>query len=110
MRLPVLIINHAAGGRNYFAGVEFRFVVQGKGNELLQFLWRQELIQHNTLRGQSFGTVKNFYLALRKAGVDYELVTYEGAPHSFFDRKQEDFAAASEDAWTRVLAFIAARS
>ena len=47
-----------------------------------------------------------FEEALREAGVDHELVTYEGAPHSFFDRKQEDFAAASDDAWTRVLAFI----
>ena len=51
-----------------------------------------------------------FEEALREAGVDYELVTYEGAPHSFFDRKQEEFAAASEDAWAKVLAFIAARS
>jgi len=33
-------------------------------------------------------------------------VTYEGAPHSFFDRKQEEFADASDDAWRRVLAFV----
>ena len=31
---------------------------------------------------------------------------YDGAPHSFFDRKYEEFAAASEDAWQRVLGFI----
>ena len=31
---------------------------------------------------------------------------YPGAPHSFFDRKQEEFAAESEDAWNRVLAFL----
>jgi carboxymethylenebutenolidase len=47
-----------------------------------------------------------FEQALKQAGVDYELVAYDGAPHSFFDRKQEDFAEASEDAWRRVLAFI----
>lgn len=47
-----------------------------------------------------------FEAALRNAGVEHELVTYEGAPHSFFDRKQEDFADALEDAWRRVLAFI----
>ena len=47
-----------------------------------------------------------FARALTDAGVEHELVTYEGAPHSFFDRKQEDFAEASEDAWNRVLAFI----
>jgi carboxymethylenebutenolidase len=51
-----------------------------------------------------------FERALREAGVDYELVTYEGAPHSFFDRKQEDFADASQDAWTKVLAFIEAHA
>jgi carboxymethylenebutenolidase len=44
--------------------------------------------------------------ALTKAGVEHELVTYDGAPHSFFDRRQEDFAEASEDAWARVLDFI----
>jgi carboxymethylenebutenolidase len=48
--------------------------------------------------------------ALTAAGVEHELVTYDGAPHSFFDRKQEQFAAASADAWARVLAFIEAHS
>jgi carboxymethylenebutenolidase len=47
-----------------------------------------------------------FDQALTKAGVEHELVSYEGAPHSFFDRRQEDFSEASEDAWNRVLAFI----
>jgi carboxymethylenebutenolidase len=47
-----------------------------------------------------------FVRALTKAGVEHELVTYDGAPHSFFDRRQEDFADASDHAWKRVLAFI----
>ena len=47
-----------------------------------------------------------FERALADAGVEHEVVTYEGAPHSFFDRKQDEFAAASEDAWARVLSFI----
>jgi len=47
-----------------------------------------------------------FERALADAGVDHEIVVYGGAPHSFFDRKQEDYAEASEDAWRRVLAFI----
>jgi carboxymethylenebutenolidase len=51
-----------------------------------------------------------FEQALSAAGVEHELITYEGAPHSFFDRKQEDFAAASEDAWRRVLEFIERQS
>jgi carboxymethylenebutenolidase len=49
-----------------------------------------------------------FAAALEAAGVEHELVTYEGAPHSFFDRKQEEFADASDDAWAKVLAFIKA--
>ena len=47
-----------------------------------------------------------FEQALAEAGVEHEVVTYDGAPHSFFDRRQEDFADASADAWNRVLAFI----
>jgi carboxymethylenebutenolidase len=47
-----------------------------------------------------------FERALKEAGVEHEVVTYESAPHSFFDRKQEDFAEASADAWRRVLEFI----
>jgi carboxymethylenebutenolidase len=49
-----------------------------------------------------------FEQALAAAGVEHELVTYEGAPHSFFDRKQSEFADASEDAWRRTLEFIEA--
>ena len=49
-----------------------------------------------------------FKTALESAGVEHELVEYEGAPHSFFDRKQEDFAEASADAWQRTLDFIEA--
>ncbi len=51
-----------------------------------------------------------FEQALRAAGKEYELIEYEGAPHSFFDRKQEEFQDASDDAWNRVLAFIEARA
>jgi len=44
--------------------------------------------------------------ALDAGSVEHEIVTYAGAPHSFFDRKYEEFADASEDAWNRVLAFL----
>jgi carboxymethylenebutenolidase len=47
-----------------------------------------------------------FDAALSEAGVEHELVEYEGAPHSFFDRKQAEFQAASDDAWRRTLDFI----
>jgi carboxymethylenebutenolidase len=48
-----------------------------------------------------------FEAALEAAGVEHELVVYDGAPHSFFDRRYTEFADASADAWERVLAFIA---
>jgi carboxymethylenebutenolidase len=51
--------------------------------------------------------VAAFESALADAGVEHDVVTYDGAPHSFFDRKHEEFADASADAWRRVLAFLA---
>jgi carboxymethylenebutenolidase len=51
-----------------------------------------------------------FEQALAGAGVAHELVTYDGAPHSFFDRKQEQFQDASDDAWRRTLEFISRHS
>jgi len=54
--------------------------------------------------------IETFEAALSAAGVPNEIVTYPGAPHSFFDRKQEDYAQASEDAWERVLGFIRANA
>jgi carboxymethylenebutenolidase len=50
--------------------------------------------------------VAGFDAALAAAGVPHELVTYEGAPHSFFDRRYDEFADVSEDAWRRVLDFL----
>jgi carboxymethylenebutenolidase len=38
--------------------------------------------------------------------VPHEIHTYPGAPHSFFDRRQDDFAEASADAWERILGFM----
>ena len=45
--------------------------------------------------------------ALTAADVPHELVTYPDAPHSFFDRKADQYADASADAWRRVLDFVA---
>lgn len=50
--------------------------------------------------------VETFRDALAATGIPHEVVTYPAAPHSFFDRKAEDFADASTDTWERVLAFI----
>ncbi|HYI23636.1 MAG TPA: dienelactone hydrolase family protein [Candidatus Limnocylindrales bacterium] len=51
-------------------------------------------------------SIETYRRALDAAGVDSELVTYPGAPHSFFDRKAVEFADASADAWTRTLEFV----
>jgi carboxymethylenebutenolidase len=50
--------------------------------------------------------IEEFGQALAAAGVDHEITVYPGAPHSFFDRKYEEHAAACEDAWRRVLEFL----
>jgi carboxymethylenebutenolidase len=47
-----------------------------------------------------------FDRALDAAGVEHQSLVYEGAPHSFFDRKSAEFAEASADAWRQVLAFL----
>jgi carboxymethylenebutenolidase len=51
--------------------------------------------------------VDHFEHELEDAGIPHEIVVYPGAPHSFFDRKANEFAAASADAWNRVQGFIA---
>jgi len=56
--------------------------------------------------GISAADVATFEAALGATAVPHRIVTYEGAPHSFFDRKQAEFAAASTRAWAEVRAFI----
>ena len=52
-------------------------------------------------------SIDEYDSALDDSGVQHELITYPGAPHSFFDRAYEEHADACEDAWRRVLAFLA---
>ena len=54
--------------------------------------------------------VERFRRALVEAGVEQELVVYPGAPHSFFDRKADEHADASADAWRRVIEFVQSRA
>jgi carboxymethylenebutenolidase len=51
-----------------------------------------------------------FDAALTAAGVSHEVVTYDGAPHSFFDRRLAEHQAASDDAWDRVIRFFEAHT
>ena len=57
--------------------------------------------------GITAAAVSAFDDGLAERGIDHRIVTYPGAPHSFFDRKAADFAAESASAWDEILAFIA---
>jgi carboxymethylenebutenolidase len=59
-------------------------------------------------QGITADAVAAFDRGLAERGVDHRIVTYPGAPHSFFDRKAVDFAAESEAAWDEVMSFIEA--
>jgi carboxymethylenebutenolidase len=54
--------------------------------------------------------VAAFDRGLAERGVDHRIVTYPGAPHSFFDRKATDFAAESAAAWDEVMSFMKAHA
>jgi carboxymethylenebutenolidase len=51
-------------------------------------------------------SVAAFEAALAAAGIEHRLVSYPDAPHSFFDRKADEFGKASEAAWAEVLGFV----
>jgi carboxymethylenebutenolidase len=50
--------------------------------------------------------VEQFDAKLGEAGIEHEIHVYPGAPHSFFDRRFDEYAEASADAWRRMLAFL----
>ena len=60
--------------------------------------------------GLPANVVESYRSALAGAGAPHDVITYPGAPHSFFDRKADDHAAASADAWQRVLEFVQANT
>jgi len=51
-------------------------------------------------------SIAAFDAALEAAGAEHRLVTYPGAPHSFFDRSADEHAEAAADAWLQVLDFV----
>ncbi len=51
-------------------------------------------------------SIAAFDEALTRAGVDHRVVVYDGAPHSFFDRKAAEFAEVSKQAWEETLTFV----
>jgi carboxymethylenebutenolidase len=51
-------------------------------------------------------SVDAFRHVLDEAGVENEVVVYDGAPHSFFDRRYQEHREACDDAWLRMLRFM----
>ncbi len=54
--------------------------------------------------------IEKLRTALDAAPGDHEVVVYEKATHSFFDRRFDEFAGEAADAWERCLAFVEANS
>jgi carboxymethylenebutenolidase len=50
--------------------------------------------------------IDEFDRSLKGAGVAHHVVTYPGAPHSFFDRTFVEHQEVCDDAWRRALGFI----
>ena len=50
-----------------------------------------------------------FAAKVRARGVEVQAHTYDGAPHSFFDRAFAEHEAACADAWRRILDFTSRR-
>jgi carboxymethylenebutenolidase len=62
------------------------------------------------IAGEDFVPVEEFNKfdqELTDAGVEHKMVIYEGAPHSFFDRKFAEYADINTDAWKQMLEFMA---
>jgi len=43
---------------------------------------------------------------LDKTGVSHSIHIYDGAPHSFFDRRYAEWRIACDDAWSKIFQFI----
>ncbi len=61
-------------------------------------------------QGIPISDVETFNQELHKAGIEHLITIYPDAPHSFFDRRADQYAEASTNAWQRVLGFIADHS
>jgi len=100
-----------AGVIGFYAGMSRNF---GGAGTLLD---QAEKIHYPSLglfggadQGIPASDVQSFDEKLTHAGVEHEIIVYPGAPHSFFDRRADQYAEASTDAWKRVLDFIKAHT
>jgi carboxymethylenebutenolidase len=106
--------NQAAGGHGLAGAIGFYGVPQSReaGDANAPTLLAREYacpvlgLFGGADRSISRQDVEEFRKALEEAAVPNELVVYEGAPHSFFDRSFEQHREACDDEWDRVLAFV----
>jgi carboxymethylenebutenolidase len=61
-------------------------------------------------QGIPVSSVQEFDEKLNATGIEHTVIIYENAPHSFFDRRYEEFASESADAWQQALGFIKAHT
>jgi carboxymethylenebutenolidase len=54
--------------------------------------------------------VKDFDEKLDATGVEHKVIIYEGAPHSFFDKRFAEYADASTQSWHQMLDFVKAHA
>jgi carboxymethylenebutenolidase len=96
----------AASGHGLAGAVGF----YGRPSRMIELVPRVEApilaLQGGADQGISHEDNVELELAMTEAGKEFELIEFESAPHSFFDRKQEEFQGASDDAWRRTLEFI----
>jgi carboxymethylenebutenolidase len=96
-----------AGVIGFYAGISRDF---GTGKTLLEMADTIRVPVLGLFGGADQGIpqekVQELDQTLDRTGVDHEIVIYPGTPHSFFDRKYDEFATESADAWNRALGFI----
>jgi len=82
----------------------------GRPERSLPFLSKMKAPLLLLIAGADFTPQEAFHdfdKKLTEAKVPHEMHIYEGAPHSFFDRNFAEWKDACDDAWRRMLAFIA---
>jgi len=97
--------NQSAGGHGLNGAIGF----YGRPERSEPFMSKMKSPLLMLIAGADFTPQEAFHAfdkQLTEANVPHEMHIYEGAPHSFFDRKQAEFAEDSDDAWRRVLKFI----
>ena len=112
---PVFTVGFCFGGSNSWRlsasdlGLAGCIGFYGQPKLLADFEARLQVPMLMLVAGDDFATPSEEFVALEArltaSGVDHEMVVFEGAPHSFFDRSFGEWAQACTDSWNLILAF-----